>query len=186
MSRQSRLLLASRSPQRRAILEQLGIPFDVRPADVDERTDGPPAEVVVENAVRKARATPGGGETVLGVDTEVYLDGRLFGKPRDAGEARAFLEQLSGRTHEVYSGIALVRDGAERTAVERTEVRFRRLDAALLDWYLESGEWEGRAGGYAVQRRGAALIESVAGDYWNVVGLPVARLLDLAPELLST
>jgi septum formation protein len=155
----------------------------VRPADVDERTEGPPAEVVVENAVRKARAAA--GDAVLGVDTEVYLDGRLFGKPRDAGEARAFLEELSGRTHEVYSGIALVRDGAARTGVERTEVRFRPLDPALVDWYLESGEWEGRAGGYAVQGRGAALIESIAGDYWNVVGLPVARLLDLAPELLS-
>ena len=156
----------------------------MQPADVDERTDGPPAEVVADNALRKARAATGGA--VLGVDTEVYLDGRLFGKPPDARAARAFLEQLSGRTHEVYSGIALVRDGAERTAVERTEVRFRRLDPALIDWYLESGEWEGRAGGYAVQGRGAALIESIAGDYWNVVGLPVARLLDLAPELLST
>lgn len=178
-----RVTLASRSPQRRAILGQLGIAFDVGPPYVDERTEGPPAEVVVDNALRKARAV--GGGTVLGVDTEVYLGGRLFGKPRDAGEARAFLEELSGRTHEVYSGLALICDGVERTAVERTEVRFRRLDSGLLDWYLESDEWEGRAGGYAVQGRGAALVQSIAGDYWNVVGLPVAALLDMAPWLVA-
>ena len=155
----------------------------MRPADVDERTDGPPEEVVVDNALRKAHAVA--GDVVLGVDTEVYLDGRLFGKPADAGEAGRFLEQLSGRTHDVFSGIALVRDGTERTAVERTQVRFRRLEPALVEWYLASGEWEGRAGGYAVQGRGAALVAAVAGDYWNVVGLPVARLLDLAPWLLT-
>ena len=178
-----RLTLASRSPQRSAILGQLGIPFDVRPADVDERADGPPHEVVVENALRKARAVE--GRDVLGVDTEVYLDGRLFGKPAGEEEARRFLEELSGRAHEVYSGVALIHDGAERTAVERTEVRFRRLDPALVEWYLATGEWEGRAGGYAVQGRGAALTASIDGDYWNVVGLPVAALLDMAPWLLD-
>ena len=179
-----RLTLASRSPQRRAILEQLGIPFDVRPADVDEDTYGDPAEVVTGNARRKARAVA--GRTVLGVDTEVYLDGRLFGKPADEDRARRFLGELSGRSHEVYSGVALIHDGVERTAVERTTVRFRRLDPALLDWYVESGEWQGRAGGYAVQGRGAALTASIDGDYWNVVGLPVAALLGLAPWLLDT
>jgi septum formation protein len=119
------------------------------------------------------------------VDTEVYLDGRLFGKPADAAEARRFLERLSGATHEVYSGLALICDGAEQTAVERTEVRFRRLDQGLVDWYLGTEEWRDRAGGYAVQGHGAALTASIAGDYWNVVGLPVAALLDLAPWLLN-
>ena len=182
MSRRSSLVLASRSPQRRAILEQLGIAFDVVPADVEEEHDGDPADVVTRNALRKAQAAS--GETVLGVDTEVYLDGRLFGKPADAARARGFLEQLSGRTHEVFSGVALIHEGAVQTGVARTEVTFRRLDAALIEWYLESGEWEGRAGGYAVQGRGSALIQGIAGDYWNVVGLPVPLLLDLAPWLL--
>ena len=177
-----RLVLASRSPQRRAILEQLGIAFEVVPADVEEECDGDPADVVVRNALRKARAVE--GITVLGVDTEVFLDGRLFGKPTDESEARTYLEQLSGRTHEVFSGLALIHDGEERTGVARTEVTFRRLDPPLVDWYLRSGEWEGRAGGYAVQGRGSALVKSIDGDYWNVVGLPVPLLLDLAPWLL--
>jgi septum formation protein len=182
MSQYRRLVLASRSPQRRAILEQLGIEFEVRPADVEEDTEGDPAEVVVRNARRKAQAVS--GETVLGVDTEVYLDGRLFGKPGSEAQARGFLEQLSGRTHDVFSGIALVHEGATQTGVARTEVTFRRLDTALIEWYLESGEWEERAGGYAVQGRGSALIAGIAGDYWNVVGLPVPLLLDIAPWLL--
>jgi nucleoside triphosphate pyrophosphatase len=177
-----RLVLASRSPQRRAILEQLGIPFDVVPADVDEDTEGDPTDVVTRNALRKARAVAGGA--VLGVDTEVYLDGRLFGKPHDAEQARAFLEQLSGRTHEVYSGMALLQNGAELTGTARTSVTFRALEGPLIDWYLARGEWEGRAGGYAVQGRGAALIAGIDGDYWNVVGLPVALLLELAPWLV--
>ncbi len=154
----------------------------MRPADVNEETDGDPAEIVTRNAQRKARAVA--GRTVLGVDTEVYLDGRLFGKPADERQARRFLGELSGRSHEVYSGVALIHDGVERTAVERTEVRFRRLDPPLVDWYVATGEWQGRAGGYAVQGRGAALTASIDGDYWNVVGLPVAALLDMAPWLL--
>jgi septum formation protein len=178
------LVLASRSPQRRAILEQLAIPFDVRPADVDEETEGDPVDVVVRNALSKARAVE--GDTVLGVDTEVYLDGRLFGKPADAGQARTYLEQLSGRTHEVFSGLALIHAGEELTGTARTLVTFRALDAPRVDWYLRSGEWENRAGGYAVQGCGAALIAAIAGDYWNVVGLPVALLLDLAPWLLDS
>jgi septum formation protein len=182
MSQYRRLVLASRSPQRRAILEQLGIEFEVRPADVEEDTEGDPAEIVVRNARRKAQAVS--GQTVLGVDTEVYLDGRLFGKPGSEAQARGFLEQLSGRTHDVFSGIALVHEGAMQTGVARTEVTFRRLDTALIEWYLESGEWEERAGGYAVQGRGSALIAGIAGDYWNVVGLPVPLLLDIAPWLL--
>jgi septum formation protein len=179
------LVLASRSPQRRAILEQLGIPFTVQPADVDEATRGEPRSLVVQNALKKARAVP--GDRVLGADTEVHLDGRIFGKPADEGEAELLLHRLSGRTHEVWGGIALVTAGGEeRTADALTRVRFRPLDSALLDWYVASGEWRGRAGGYAVQGRGAALVDSIDGDFWNVVGLPVPRLLELAPGLLQT
>ena len=138
------------------------------------------------NARRKAHAVleqmP--GRDVLGVDTEVLLDGRLLGKAADKRHAREHLEALSGRVHEVLSGVALLHDGAETTAVVRTAVSFRALPPELVDWYLRSREWEGRAGAYAVQGRGAALVASIDGDYWNVVGLPVPALMDLAPWLL--
>lgn len=181
------LILASASPQRSAILTQLGIAFDVLPADVEERDAGDPETAVRENALRKARAVAawaGPGAAVLGADTEVLLDGRLLGKAADADGARACLEALSGRTHEVLTGLALLHDGSEATAVVRTAVTFRTLDRPLVEWYLASREWEGRAGAYAVQGRGAALVASIEGDYWNVVGLPVAALLDLAPWLV--
>jgi septum formation protein len=194
------LILASRSPQRRAILEQLGVDFRVEAPDVEELTEGEPRRVVRENATRKARAVAarsaraagaGGGpaaaaEPVVGADTAVVLDGRVFGKPRDEGEAETFLRRLSGRTHEVMSGIA-VREpgGAERSDVAVTRVRFRRLEQPDLAWYLATGEWNERAGAYAIQGRGAALVEEIEGDYWNVVGLPVAALLRLMPGLLE-
>jgi septum formation protein len=185
-SRRLPLILASRSPQRSAILTQLGIPFEVVPADVHEQGEGDPSAAVLGNALRKAHAvarqTP--GRDVLGADTEVLMDGRLLGKASDERQARAHLEALSGRTHEVLSGIAIVHARAEATTVVRTAVRFRSLDEELVEWYLGSGEWEGRAGAYAVQGRGSALVASIDGDYWNVVGLPVPALLDLAPWLL--
>ncbi|HEX8745507.1 MAG TPA: Maf family protein [Thermoleophilaceae bacterium] len=177
-----RVTLASRSPQRRAILEQLGVDFVVaEPHGVEELTEGEPRHVVVENALRKARSVE--GELVLGVDTDVFLDGRVFGKPATRDDAMAMLLLLSDRTHEVWSGMAVKEHGAERTSCACTRVRFNRLDRPLLDWYLQSGEWEGRAGGYAIQGRGAALVESIEGDFWNVVGLPVPDLLELAPAL---
>jgi septum formation protein len=176
------LVLASRSPQRRAILEQLGIEFEVRPADVEELGAGDPRAVVVENARRKARAVP--GELVLGADTEVVLDGRIHGKAHDEAMAETYLRRLSGRTHEVWGGIVLRTAGEERTAAAVTRVRFRRLEQAWIDWYLATGEWRERAGAYAIQGRGSALVEEVDGDFWNVVGLPVTELLGLAPELL--
>jgi septum formation protein len=177
------LVLASRSPRRRAILEQLGIPFRAVAPDVEELEEGPPAELVVENALRKARAVE--GDPVLGVDTEVVIGGRVYGKPRDACEARAILHRLAGRAHEVMSGVALRAGGGERTALAVTRVRFRELDEATVDWYLGQDEWADAAGGYQIQGRGAALVEGIEGDYLNVVGLPVATLLALAPGLLD-
>jgi nucleoside triphosphate pyrophosphatase len=176
------LVLASRSPQRRAILEQLGVEFRVEVPEVEELTDGDARRLVTENAVRKARAVP--GERVLGVDTAVVLDGRSFGKPRDEEEAETFLRRLSGRGHEVWSAIALRRRGDERTATVMTRVRFRLLEQPDIDWYLATGEWRDRAGGYAIQGRGAALVAGIEGDYSNVVGLPVPALIELAPDLL--
>jgi septum formation protein len=178
------LTLASRSPQRRAILEQLGIDFVVvEPAGVEELDAGEPQHVVVENALRKANSVE--AERVLGVDTDVFLDGEVFGKPRDRDAAASMLLLLSGRTHQVWSGIALRERGSVRTSVAHTKVRFARVSEQLLDWYLDSGEWEGRAGGYAIQGRGAALVEAIEGDFWNVVGLPVPDLLELAPDLFG-
>jgi septum formation protein len=175
------LTLASRSPQRRAILEQLGVEFRVEAPAAEELTDGDARSVVLENARRKARSVP--AERALGVDTAVVLDGRVFGKPGDLEEAETFLRRLSGRTHEVMSGIALHERGSERSEVAVTRVRFRLLEQRDLDWYLASGEWRERAGGYAIQGRGAALVAEIEGDYWNVVGLPVAALVGLAPDL---
>jgi len=122
---------------------------------------------------------------VLGCDTMVALDGVLYGKPPDVCAARATLRALSGRTHEVLSGLVLLLAGEERTALARTQVTFRRLQEGQIDWYLATGEWRGRAGGYAIQGAGAALVRTVSGDYENVVGLPLATLLDLYPELLG-
>jgi septum formation protein len=179
------VILSSRSPQRKAILEQLGVAFRVEAPEVEELTGGDPRALVRENALRKARAVAA-ADRVLGADTAVVLDGHAFGKPRDESEAETFLRRLSGRTHEVMSGIALREpDGAERSDVAVTRVRFRRLEPRDLAWYLATEEWRERAGAYAIQGRGAALVEEIEGDYWNVVGLPVAALLRLVPDLLD-
>jgi len=181
-------VLASGSPQRRAILERVGVPFTVRAGDVPELERGDPAAVSVENALRKARAAmrPGEDELIIGCDTLVTLDGVIYGKPADESDARRILLALSGRTHEVLSGLAILRNGGEQSALERTQVTFREIGDGMIDWYLACGEWRGRAGGYAIQGAGAALVRAVQGDYENVVGLPLARLLDLCPGLLGT
>jgi septum formation protein len=152
---------------------------------VDERGDA--GELTVENALRKARAVAGGAdEVVIGCDTVVVLDGVVYGKPLDEAEARRTLGALAGRTHEVTSGLALLLPGGEeRTAIARTEVSFRAMGRRMLDWYLATGEWRERAGGYAIQGAGAALVRSLEGEYENVVGLPVAALIDLYPSLVG-
>jgi septum formation protein len=199
------LVLASGSPQRRAMLERLGVEFVVRPSEAGELDRGDPGAIAKENALRKALAAsrPGEREVVLGCDTLVTLDGVIYGKPLDERAARATLRALSGACHEVVSGLALLLAGeagtppagattpgagagdGPRTAIARTTVTFRVLDEGLIDWYLSTGEWRGRAGGYAIQGAGAALVRSVEGDYENVVGLPLATLLDIYPELLN-
>ena len=168
------IVLASTSPQRQAILEQLRIPFRVVPPAYLEMGDDP-----VEHAVGKARSVDGAGEPVLGVDTVVVLDGAVLGKPGDADEAASMVGRLSGRTHEVVSGICLRTDEWEEVGDDVTAVTFRSLSPAEVAGYVASGEWEGRAGGYAVQGYGASLVERIEGDYLNVVGLPAPLLLDL-------
>jgi septum formation protein len=159
------------------------VAFTVAPSDVEEVAEGPPLDVAVENAYRKAAAAE--GERVLGVDTVVALGPSIFGKPHDEAEARTTLQTLAGRTHLVVSGLCWIDDQGPRTSLATTEVTFRAADPARLDWYLASGEWRERAGGYAIQGRGAALVDRIEGDFFNVVGLPVAALLDLVPRLLG-
>jgi septum formation protein len=180
------LLLASTSPQRRAILEQLGLPFDVVPPKYEEEDppQGDAVELVRRHAHEKARsvADMAGDRPVLGVDTAVVLGGRIYGKPADAGEAESMLEKLGGRTHLVVSGLCLLTPGWEVVEHESTRVTFRKLTARDLAAYITSGEWEGRAGAYAIQGRGAALVRRIEGDYLNVVGLPAALLVRLLAE----
>ena len=180
-----KLILASRSPQRRALLRGLGVRFTVRQPRFEETEQGDPSQVALANALGKARSVVRrDGEIVLGVDTVVALDGRIYGKPADEAQARATLEALSGATHTVFSGVALVGPSAEpRTAVAATAVTFRPLGAAAIESYLATGEWQGRAGGYAIQGAGAALVLSLDGDDTNVIGLPLPTLLSLWPGL---
>jgi len=180
------LLLASTSPRRSAILEQLGIPFDVVPPRYEEQPlQGVDAvDLVRTHAREKARsvADVAGERPVLGVDTDVVLDGRIYGKPNDATDAEVMLEELSGKTHVVVSGLCLVTPGWEVLEHESTLVTLRPLTPRDLAAYLTTGEWEGRAGAYAIQGRGAALVDRIEGDYLNVVGLPAALLVRLLAE----
>ncbi|MGH3135148.1 MAG: Maf family protein [Gaiellaceae bacterium] len=189
---QARLILASTSPQRRTILEQLRIPFDVaEPTYVEDDPPGlAPAELVRAHAEGKARSVHATGQLTLGVDTTVVLDGRIYGKPADRDDAARMLVELSGRTHTVVSGVCLL--GADRDVIDHevTDVTFRLLSNDAVAEYLESAEWEGRAGAYAIQGLGGRLVQRIEGDYLNVVGLPAALLVSFlehhAPNLLQT
>ena len=179
------LLLASTSPQRRLILEQLGIPFDVvAPAYEEDDGRADAVAMVREHARGKARsvAADAGDRPVLGVDTAVVLEGRVYGKPADAADAERMLERLSGRRHAVISGLCLVTPGWELVDADTTFVDFRALTPRDLAAYVASREWEGRAGSYAIQGRGAALVSRIEGDYLNVVGLPAALLVRVLAE----
>jgi septum formation protein len=169
------IVLASTSPQRRLILEQLRIPFEAVAPDYDEEPGGDP----LEHAAGKARSVDGGDRPVLGVDTIVACNGDVLGKPRDATDAERMLELLSGRTHEVVSGLCLRTPAWEEVHRAATRVTFRRLTPRDLAHYLASGEWQNRAGAYAIQGLGASLIDGIEGDYLNVVGLPGALLVRL-------
>jgi septum formation protein len=183
------LYLASQSPRRRELLEQIGMTFSVLHVEVPEqRAAGEsPMDYVHRVARDKARAglahLAAGDRAhaiVLGSDTEVVLEGDVFGKPRDADDAAAMLRRLSGRTHEVISAVWLVADGREQGDVCVSQVRFAKLDVATIATYVASGEPFGKAGAYAIQGHGASLIEHLEGSYSGVMGLPLfetSRLL---------
>ncbi|HET8814343.1 MAG TPA: nucleoside triphosphate pyrophosphatase [Solirubrobacterales bacterium] len=196
-----KVVLASGSPQRREILQKLGIEFEVVVPGVEELSDGDPEQLVRLNALSKARALREGGIPARGVvlgmppsppgrlviacDTDVVLDNEVLGKPADAAEARAYLDRMSGRAHTVMSGLVVVEDGVERSGVEKSTVVFKELSDAEKERYVRFGEWEGRSGGYAIQTLGSSLVERVEGSVSNVVGLPVGLLAELAPVLFE-
>jgi septum formation protein len=191
----------------------LGVEFDVVVSGVDELSGGEPEFEVVENARRKVQAVARGeGEAVagasggvpagefyvlgtppdaltkplvIGCDTDVVLDGKALGKPRSEVEAREYLDRMSGRSHEVLSGLVILDGEEERSGLERTSVVFKELSEAEKDRYVDFGEWRGRSGGYAIQTLGSTLVERVEGSVSNVVGLPVGLLIELAPGLFE-
>jgi nucleoside triphosphate pyrophosphatase len=202
------VVLASGSPQRREILQKLEIDFDVVVPGVDELTAGDPEELVVENARRKVRAivqdveneeggVPARGDVldtppssppsrlVIGCDTDVVLDGEVLGKPSSANEAREYLERMSGRAHQVMSGLVVLAGGEERIGLETTTVVFKCLSDEEKQRYVSFGEWRGRSGGYAIQTLGSTLVARLEGSVSNVVGLPVGLLAELAPQLFE-
>ena len=176
------IVLASGSPRRRQLLEQIGLTgFRVLPSDADESLpDGiAPGEAVERLSARKgaavaAQARP--GALVIAADTVVALDGAILGKPRDEGEAREMLSALSGRTHQVYTGVSLFHRGERRTEHEVTAVTFRPLSQEEIAAYVATGEPMDKAGAYGIQGLGALLVERLEGDYFNVMGLPLCRL----------
>lgn len=177
-------ILASASPRRRELLQQIDASFEVKVSSVEEVTGGnlAPAEIVVENAVRKAKAVAEAfpGDAVLGADTIVFLDGRVYGKPKNGEEAKAMLRALAGREHEVATGIAWVHAGEVFTDVETTRVFFAPLTEEAIDAYVKTGEPLDKAGAYAIQGRAAQFIESLEGSFSNVVGLPLYAVCRLA------
>jgi nucleoside triphosphate pyrophosphatase len=177
------VVLASGSPQRSELLRKLGVDFRVAVPGVEELTGGEPEAEVLENARRKARAVE--GDFVIACDTDVVLDGKALGKPADEREAREYLDRMSGRPHQVLSGLVVLAGGEERSGLERTTVVFKRLSEAEKLRYVRFGEWRGRSGGYAIQTLGSTLVERLEGSVSNVVGLPIGLLVGLAPELLE-
>ncbi len=180
------LYLASQSPRRRQLLEQVGIRFDTVDVDVPEaRAPGePPADYISRVAREKAGAgmlklAGVAGAVVLGADTEVVLDGEVFGKPVDAADAAAMLRRLGGRTHEAISAVWCVSAGREERALSVSEVTFAALSEAAIAAYVASGEPIGRAGAYAIQGRAAAFISRLSGSYSGVMGLPLFETLEL-------
>lgn len=177
------IVLASASPRRRELLGHLGLPFIVHAANVDERVAEPmaPAALVEHLASIKAAAVvPTYPEhLIIGADTIVVVDGEILGKPVDRAHAIAMLQRLQGREHQVLTGVALRQGARSSVTHEQTTVRFRSLSAGEIERYVDSGDPMDKAGAYGIQGRAGAMIEGIQGDYFNVVGLPLCRLVQL-------
>lgn len=181
------IILASKSPRRSELLAMLGFEFDIIPASGEEKLSENmmPGEAVMSLARSKAReiAELNRDSLVIGADTLVYLDGKPMGKPSDKVEAAKMLHKLSGRTHQVYTGVAVVGNGVEKVDFEKTDVEFRELTDEEINWYIETGEPMDKAGSYGIQGQGAVFIPRINGDYFNVMGLPLCRLWSMLSEI---
>ncbi len=182
---QNKLILASSSPRRREILSLAGYSFDVVSSSAEEISPGvlPPEEAVVKNALAKAAdiasRPENRGKTVIGADTLVFSAGKTLGKPRDEAEAAEMLFALSGKTHTVFTGYAVITGGKTESGYCRTDVKFRELTRAEIERYIRTGEPMDKAGAYGIQGYGCVLVESLCGDYFNVMGLPVSMLYEI-------
>jgi septum formation protein len=187
------LVLASSSARRSELLSQVGLTFEIRPADIDESVHAgePPIEYVRRLSVEKAAAVARPGEIVVAADTTVEVDGEILAKPVDGDDARRMLRLLSGRVHQVHTGVTVAmtraagRPSTSHTQVVHTAVTFVELDDATVDWYVRTGEPDGKAGGYAIQGAGGALVERLDGSVTNVIGLPLAETLETIRLALS-
>jgi len=175
------LVLASGSPRRRDLLRGVGFEFEIRPADIDETpmSGEAPAAYVRRLSIEKAAKVARPGEIVVAADTTVEADGQILEKPVDDDDARRMLGLLSGGSHHAHTGVTVVGDSTEQTIVVTTEVTFVDLEAATIDWYVATGEAEGKAGSYGIQGTAGALVERISGSYTNVIGLPLAETIAL-------
>ena len=182
-----KIILASTSPRRRELLSKMGLAYTLRPCPTDEGVEAPPREAVAILAERKARAAAQGLDQglVLGADTLVSLDGKALGKPRDAREAAEMLAALSGRAHQVFTGVCLLdaATGRCQLAVEDTNVRFRALSGAEIAAYVQTGEPMDKAGAYAIQGGAGKFVEALEGSFENVMGLPIQRLREMLSKM---
>lgn len=186
------LILASQSPRRKELLGLFGIPFSVRVADIDETIDParPPYDEVARLSRQKAEAIPHGpDDVVIAADTIVVCEGKILGKPTDEDDAFRMLRLLSGKDHQVMTGLTVLRGNIATVCTEVTDIRFRELSDREIWTYIRSGEPMDKAGSYGIQGGGALFAQGIHGDYFNVVGLPVCRLgqilREIAPELLE-
>ncbi|MED1204794.1 Maf family protein [Heyndrickxia acidicola] len=183
----TKLILASGSPRRKELLEKLQIPFQIKASNSDETISDrlSPEEAVVELATRKAMAVSRQHQdfAIIGADTIVVVDGEILGKPSDRDHAKNMLMKLSGRTHEVFTGVAIIQNGQASTFYEKTDVAFWELSEAEVERYLDSGEPFDKAGSYGIQGLGSLFVKKINGDYYSVVGLPISKLQRLLREL---
>jgi septum formation protein len=186
------IILASGSPRRQEFFKLLGLPFTVCVSQADESFEqgSPPGEITAELAQRKVRAADvkmagRSPQWICGADTVVALDGEILGKPKDREDASRMLHLLSGREHSVWSSVALYRSptGEMKTRTVESHVRFAELSESEIEWYLDTGEWQGVAGGYKIQGLAACLVEGIDGSYTNIVGLPLHQFYDMMKEM---